>query len=197
VHPVTVPSIIHLVGYPGAGKYTVAKELALAAERSGSRLVVVDNHLTSNVIFAVIPVDGIGPLPTTVWDHVGEVRDALLRAIEELSPPDWSFVFTNVLNEGVPEDGEVIERMRKLAATRQSRYVPVRLTCETDELIRRVPSPERRERLKWVDPDGVRAFVESNELLVIDDPAALDLDVTSLPAADTAARILDHVRALD
>jgi Mrp family chromosome partitioning ATPase len=80
--------IVHLVGFPGAGKYTVAQAIARQAERDGRRFVVIDNHLTSNVIFSVMDVDGVRPLPPEVWDRVGEVRAALCGAIEEFSPPD-------------------------------------------------------------------------------------------------------------
>lgn len=189
--------ILHLVGHPGVGKYTVAKELADLAAADGWRVVVVDNHLTSNVIFSVLPVDGITPLPETVWDRVQEVRDAVLRTIEELSPREWSFVFTNVLSDGVPADERVVERLIELAARRNSRYVPVRLACRPDELLTRITRPDRRARQKWADPVGVRSFIESSPVLAITHPAVLDLDVTSLPPADAAARILEHLEHLE
>jgi hypothetical protein len=192
----TTPAIVHVVGYPGVGKYTVARALADLASVDGSRIVLVDNHLTSNVIFSVLPVDGVAPLPATVWDRVQEVRDAVLRTIEELSPPEWSFVFTNVLTEGVPGDERVVDRLIELASRRRSRYVPVRLSCRTDELLARVTRPDRRARQKWVDPVGVRAFTETSAVLDIDHPARLDIDVTSLPAREAAARILEHLGSL-
>lgn len=113
------------------------------AEERGRRLVAVDNHHTSSVIFSVLPVDGVTTLPDTVWDRVDEVRAALMRTIKELSPADWSFVFTNVMTEGVRADHETLERVRQLAESRNSHYVPVRLTCQIDELLRRVARPHR------------------------------------------------------
>ncbi len=56
-------AIVHPSGYPGAGKYTVAKQLARVAERAGQRVDVIDNHHTSNVIFAVLDVDVTTLLP--------------------------------------------------------------------------------------------------------------------------------------
>jgi hypothetical protein len=190
------PVILHLIGHPGVGKYTIAKELAVLAAADGWQLVVVDNHLTSNVIFSVLPVDGIAPLPERVWDRVQEVRDAVLRTIEELSPREWSFVFTNVLTDGVPADERVVERLIELAARRDSWYVPVRLTCQTDELLTRIARPDRRARQKWVDPIGARSFIETSPVLASTHPALLALDVTSLPATEAAARILEHVETL-
>lgn len=188
--------LVHLVGFPAVGKYTIATELARLAETRGRRLVVVDNHLTSNVIFSVLPVDGVRPLPETVWDRVDEVRHALLRTIEDLSPDDWSFVFTNVLSEGVPADERVVERLRRLAGARDAQYVPVRLSCRTEELLQRVVRPDRSARMKWVDPDGVRAFVERSELIEITDAALLDLDVTSTSADDAALAVIEHIEGL-
>ena len=51
-------TIIHLIGPPGVGKYTIASQIA---GRMGARLV--DNHAIANVIFNVIAPDGVTPLP--------------------------------------------------------------------------------------------------------------------------------------
>jgi len=88
------PAIVHLIGFPAAGKFTVAKALARQAT---DHLVVIDNHFTANVIFGVMEIDGVKPVPDEVWDRVEEVREAVFTTIETLSPPDWSFVFTNVM----------------------------------------------------------------------------------------------------
>ncbi|HKY16308.1 MAG TPA: hypothetical protein VJM33_15380 [Microthrixaceae bacterium] len=135
----------------------------------------------------------MSPLPATVWDRVHEVRAALLRTIEELSPSGWSFVFTNVLSKGVAADREIVERVRLLAESRNSQYAPVRLACRTEELLRRVDRPERSARHKWVDPDGVRAFVENSEVIDITHPHLLDIDVSQMAAHDAATLILDHI----
>jgi hypothetical protein len=190
------PVIIHLIGYPGAGKYTIARALAQRAEHDGRHVVVVDNHHTANVIFAVLDVDGVREIPRAVWDRVGEVREALYRSIEQLSPRDWSFVFTNVLTEAEPTDAAIVERIAALAASREIPYVPVRIRCATDEILRRVPAPDRRERLKWIDADAVRAFVDDHELLRMEGYEPFDLDVTTLDPAGAAVRILEHIAAL-
>jgi hypothetical protein len=188
------PAIVHLIGFPGAGKFTIATAMARRNGRDASRrLVVVDNHLTSTPIFSVLDVDGVRELPAGVWDHVDGIRDVLYRTIETLSPSGWSFVMTNVLVAGEPDGPRVVQRLTDLAAARGSVYVPVRLLCGRDELLRRVQRPDRQERQKWVDADAVDAFVAGREVYVPDHGPRLDLDVTSLAAAEAADTILHHV----
>ena len=191
------PSIVHLIGFPAAGKLTIARALASLAERRGRRFVVVDNHLTANVILAVLDVDGVRELPAGVWDRVDEIRAVLLRAIEELSPPSWSFVFTNVLTEHNPADRLVIERVARLSTERSSHYVPVRVHCEIEALLRRVDNDDRRQRMKSIDPVGVRALIDSTQLVDVAAHNPIELDTTYLGPDDAAARILDHIDALD
>ena len=191
------PSIIHLIGFPASGKLTVARAIAELGATRGRRIVVVDNHLTGNVIFAVIEADGIRPLPESVWDHVDELRETLYRAIAELSPPDWSFVFTNVITERDRNGRAVIDRLARLAVERSSHYVPVHLRCETEVLLQRVANPDRRERRKSIDPVSVRALIESTRLVGTAPHPSLEVDTTDLAPEDAAARILDHVDALD
>src|SRR3954468_10185542 len=110
------PAIVHLVGFPGAGKYTVAKALVRAGADSGQHYVLIDNHYTTNVIFGVMEVDGIRPVPPTVWARVDGAREAVFKAIVEFSPPEWSFVFTNVLTMEEPLDPPAARRLIALAA---------------------------------------------------------------------------------
>jgi hypothetical protein len=149
---------------------------------------------TSNVVFSVLDVDGVRDLPPNVWDHVGQVREVVYRAIEELSPREWSFVFTNVLIEANPADEYVVERLKAVAVHRDANYVPVVVTCDVDEILRRVTGADRRARLKWVNSKAVEHFVTSRALLPVDSHAPFTLDVTNLSPDQAAQRILDHLR---
>jgi hypothetical protein len=187
------PAVVQLIGHAGAGKYTVAKELAARRPGPDDRWVVVDNHYVNNPIFGVLDLDGVKPLDPSVWGHVAKVRAAVLDTIRTLSPPSWSFVFTNVLIAGQKGDEAAPVELAKLAEARGASFVPVVLRCEVDELVRRVVSPGRATRLKWRDPDGVRAVATSTSLVVPDHANLLELDVTAMDPSDTADRILEHV----
>lgn len=180
--------IVHLLGFPGTGKYAVAQALSGHAIGAGDTFVVVDNHLTSLPVLEVVGADGVAPLDAGVWDFVGEIREVVYRAIEELAPAERSFVFTNVLVESDPRSEAVVDRLKRLAQTRSSRYVAVMLACDETELRRRVVGPDRSVRRKWVDPDAVAEFARQ-EALVRPSGEVVDIDVTALSPAEVAVEI--------
>src|SRR6202030_2215671 len=88
------PALFLLIGFAGTGKLTVARVLRDRLAAHGAQVRLVDNHYINNPILHLIDVDGEKPLPAGTWDRVGEVRDAVFRTIEMLSPKSWSFIFT-------------------------------------------------------------------------------------------------------
>lgn len=62
-----------LLGFPGVGKLTIARELGTAL--SGQ---VIDNHWINNPILALLADDGRRTLPDAVWEQTAKVRQAVL-----------------------------------------------------------------------------------------------------------------------
>lgn len=182
------PAIVHLIGFPAAGKYTVAKALV---DSLGRGCVLMDNHATGNLVLSILDLAGVDPIPDPVWDRVGEVREVVYRTIEDMSPPSWSFVFTNVLVADDPGDEEVVARLAALAAASGRLYVPIRLHCEPGVLLQRVPDPDRAARHKWADPDGVHAFISTHALVELPGHDPVDLDTTVPSPSETAQAIID------
>ena len=191
------PSLVYLIGFPAAGKYTIARELADVMAERDVRMVVVDNHHINNVVFAVIDTDGKKSLPPEVWKHIGEVRAAVLAAIRDVAPPEWSYVFTNVLIAGVPGDERAPGELAALAEARGSAFVPVVLRCDTGQLEHRIVTPERKHRMKWVDPVGLRGLVERSKLVDVSAyDNALELDVTTMSPRHAALAIAEHIEGV-
>jgi hypothetical protein len=188
-------SIFLLIGFPGTGKYTVANALQRRLIETGRQTRLVDNHYVNNPIFGLLDVDGIKRLPEGTWDRVGEVRNAIVATVESLSPREWSFIFTNHLIER-PAEREWVERLQTLALAREALFVPVRLLCEPGELRRRIASPERKARMKMIDPEEIERMVAAEVVLDPHLADTLTLDVTTMPPTEAADRIVTHLKSL-
>jgi hypothetical protein len=186
------PALYLLIGFSGTGKLTVAKALRSLLMEQGMTVRLVDNHYVNNPIFGLVENDGVRSLPDGTWDRVGEVRDAIVRTVETLSPHDWSFIFTNDLTDS-PEERAWVDRLVAVAHTRGARFVAVRLLCEVEELCRRIASPERRVLMKSTDPDWIRARAATQQVLDPGLPSTLTLDITSMSPDEAAGRIFSHV----
>jgi hypothetical protein len=131
--------------------------------------------------------------PPAVWDRVGEVRDVLLRTIEDHSPPEWSFVFTNVLTDDKPSERRVVDELVGLARRTRRTYLPVVLHCDVETLIERVANSDRRDRSKWTDPTGVGEFVRTHGLVDVTDLAPLKIDTSTLKPDQVVDLILHRL----
>jgi hypothetical protein len=181
-------TMIYLIGFAGVGKYTIAKAI-----RDLEVCKIVDNHYVLNPIFNLTAQDGITPLPAQVWDAAMQIRLAVLATIERVSPRDWNFVFTNELTED--SDGSnlmLYSQILKVAEARGAHFVPVRLWCNLEEHLSRVVRPERRERMKDVDPNEARDKHANHKLFMPDHANTLTLNITGLTPEIAAQTILDH-----
>jgi len=88
ISPVSRPAAIYqLLGYPGTGKYTVARALMRQLEHVRVEARLIDNQFIANTTFELVPVDGVAPLPPDVWERVRGVRNEILRRVEAPQPP--------------------------------------------------------------------------------------------------------------
>jgi hypothetical protein len=152
---------------------------------------LVDNHYWNDVIFPLAGADGTTPIPPMARDRVNQVRTAVLDTIANLSPPDWSFVFThgNTRDPEHPYDRMIANQILWTAERRQAEVLVVRLACREAELTKRLAGPDRALKAKVRDPALATAYAK----MIPFDPGhanRLDLDTTDLTPEETAARIL-------
>jgi len=178
------PSVIYLLGAPAVGKYTVAKAIA---ERNGA--VVVDNQLINQPIFSLLSEFPDPEATKRMWEEIEIIRGAVLRMIEHVVPRSTSYVLTNAL-ENAPEDHDLYEQIKGIATRRGSVFLPVILTCEIEEELRRVSDPSRTQRLKIDDPVRARAYIEATTFYFRRDGDPLTIDTTSNDPGVTAELIL-------
>jgi hypothetical protein len=187
-------TFFYLLGFPGTGKLTIAKEILKqeqqAAIAQGEEPVIrlVDNHLINNPIFNIVKLDG-SKLPEKVWENTGKIWDVVFETMTELSPADMSFIQTNALANEDPTDVRLFNKVAKVAAARKAHFVPVRLLCAQDELEKRITSPERKAKLKDTNPNTIKEQYNSFSVITPQGMDYLDLDVTSLSPQDSAQKI--------
>jgi Fe-S-cluster formation regulator IscX/YfhJ len=179
-------NIIHLIGFPGVGKLTIAKEIA----RLG-HYVLIDNHKINNPVFSLIGADGKTPLPKATWTHIQNIWNVIYDVMETLSPPRLDFVMTNALIEA-EDDHAHCNRLKSIAAKRGGIYVPVLLSCDLEEHQRRVVQPDRAANYKDINPDTPVISRERGSIKLENDPHCIMLDVTRLSPDRSASIILEQ-----
>lgn len=172
--------IIYLFGHPGTGKYTISQELMK------HDFIVCDNQLINNPIFALLNYDGFSKIPEFGWDAIGRIRTVVFDFIT--MEQNHNYVLTNCLyeNEG---DRDCYIQVETMALKRNSIFIPVKLLISEEEHLRRITVPSRRARWKSIDPQDV---YQREQLIHIDHPHLLELDVSALSAAQAAENILEY-----
>jgi len=111
--------IIHLNGWPGVGKRTVA---AVLAARLGARLI--DNHLLHDVAIRCAGVDD-----PARWPLYETVRAAAYQVLAD-RPRAETIVMTNALCAGAVREREAWRQVVALAEARAAPLVPVVLEAD-------------------------------------------------------------------
>lgn len=184
------PAIVLILGYPGTGKFTVAKELVLALSSKGTPVRLIDNHAAANILFDLIAeADGQSVLPPGVLDNVREMNGIIARTIDELSPPDWSFVLTHHLRDN-ERDNAYVHQLQTIAERRGSVFLPVNLTCDRQVLAERVSQAERRSRNKLIDPSIALSIIDGGMLTP---NGSITIDITCRDPADAVSIIRNEL----
>ena len=170
--------LVFIYGPPGAGKLTVARELA---RLTGYRLF--DNHVS---IACATAVFDFGTRP------FGRVVDTIrMTVFEEAARAGVPVVFTFVYAH--PEDAPFVERVCGLVEGHGGRVLFVRLDCSREEHARRLPSPERAPAGKITSLELLRELESRHDLhSPVPGRASLDVDNTGLAPEEVAGLIVRH-----
>ena len=121
--------LIFLHGPPASGKLTIAKEV-----EAQIGYTIFHNHLTIDV---ARPFFDFGT--EEFWDLVREVRLTCLKVAEEHSTKN--IIYTSCYSH--PDDWGFFEQVERIFSQAGGEVIPVYLSCELDELERRVSDPSR------------------------------------------------------
>jgi shikimate kinase len=185
-------TFIYLIGLPGVGKLTIARELAKA---TGGRLL--DNHKINNLVLELFLEDDWKTIPEDCWTHTGKIRKILMDVILNSPSRKISYILTNVLLEGEVEDRSIFEDWKTLILKRGGLLIPVVLTCDPEVHMKRLASPERAKNYKMTDPELLRKRLSAGEKPYRpEDKNILELDVTNISPEESCKIIIEHIKNL-
>ncbi|MGF6172558.1 AAA family ATPase [Ensifer sp. 4252] len=169
--------IVHINGWPGTGKLTIARHLA---EPLGARLA--DNHTLIN------PAEALFARGTPLyWLLRATVRTAVLDHVRR-AEASQSFLFTDALSND-EFDSRAFDDYAALAADRRARLVAVVLDCSVEENLKRLTRAGRSRAYKLTDPQVLIDLRSRHVLLKGKCDQLIELDVSSLGADEAASEI--------
>jgi broad-specificity NMP kinase len=176
--------VVHINGYPGAGKLTLGRRLA---EAIGGKLV--DNHSVYNLALALTEMKS-----PAYFETLRAVRAIAFQRVLEL-PQAVPVVVTNAHMTDSDWGNENWDAWAELAGLRGSRLLVVVLDCQAEELDRRIASPDRAARRKLTDPAQFTGARKGRVLIDRGGDATLRFDTTRLSPEETYSRVLAFVAA--
>lgn len=178
--------IVHLNGFPGVGKMTIAK---VVAQQLGAQLL--DDFTLTKLVYTA--VDRSSPLYAPFLRDLTNVVYAYLGQAN----PDDTVVLTNAFATTYPEDKAGFDRVVALSETRGDEFVPVMIICSPEEALRRAELSNRHDKQKLTDPATLGNLLNKAALVHLPDhPNALTLDVTDLVAEQAADAIVAHIKKI-
>lgn len=176
--------IVHINGWPGSGKLTIAREMA---KQLGAR--VLDNHTIINPAEALF--DRRDPLNRSlrkalravIFEHAGRMK------------PGTSLILTDALSDD-PFDSAVFDDYRALAAARGATLIAVVLDCSPERNRERLTAPGRAERHKLTSEAVLASLRAACQLLKAEGLPLIELDVSELSAEQAAAILAERCRAV-
>ena len=181
-----MPAVYQLFAYPGTGKLTISREVKRQLAERGEPAALLDNHATHNLIWQMIPEERKFDEP--VLAKVFELRRIVVEAAAELASPAHSLLFTNFLPPS--REPTIVDPHRELAVKLGKPLVAVVLTCDQEEVLRRVGNPDRVTNLKLTSVERARQVMAAGQTLPTHWPELTELDITGLSVEESAARII-------
>lgn len=178
--------LIHINGFPGTGKLTIARILQQLLGPQGR---LVHNHLLINPADAVLHRTEPG-----YQDLRRAIRAAVFTSLADApSTHDHVYLFTDFQSSD-PVGSATCAEFLDAARARGSDLVSVLIDCDEAVNVERLGTKERELHRKIVDPNLLRHFRRGVTIHRFADlQTTLELDVSTLTAEQAAQKIFDHV----
>jgi deoxyadenosine/deoxycytidine kinase len=170
--------LLFIYGPPAVGKLTVANEVA-----NSTGFKVFHNHLS---IDAVLPVFDFGTKP-----FARLVELIRIETVAEAARENVDLIFTFCYAKGLDE--ELVAKVERAAKENGAEVLYVLLTCDPEELKRRIVLENRKDFKKANTVEMMEMFLETYDLSspvpLVD---TLTIDNTNISAEHAARQIIEH-----
>lgn len=177
--------IIQFNGFPGVGKFTVARLVTDALDAK-----LLDNHLLVNLTYVAS-------------SHGDETYRRFLTDLQTLvygyiegAPKENIYVLTNALVNEVEEDVMRYSMVEKLSSARGDMFVPILLYCDRLKHLERARSDDRKKHHKLSDSEVLAGYLKNYTMIHTESPYSLEIDTSDIGPAQVAAIVIQHVKAL-
>ena len=181
--------IVFLMGFSGVGKSSIAQEII-----KHPHFKLVTNRVINNPVTGLLDLPALKQrVPEAAWQQINKIRDAVFTAIKDISPQYFSFVMTHDMVDGETYPQILFDQTLQLANARQAYFLPVRLKCNEEQLIKRVSSDARKEANVITDTDRAVDMARNKKVFYSNHPNELTLDVSDQSPEQVARLILDVI----
>ncbi len=171
--------LIVLYGIPGVGKKTVALELEKV---TGFKLM--DNHTVIDLVRRLIPQK----FPVSV-EIARQIRLLLIKGLLAIDCPGLIITFAG----GSSGAADYLKELVKMIEDACGQVYFVELSCELNEVRRRIEEPSRKGHFKVVLQQELDEFLLKDYFKGLPDYESLRVDTTYIPPEESAAKIASHL----
>ncbi len=186
--------IILLSGIAGTGKKTIGQ----AITEINPMFKLVHHHDYLDPILKLLNKNPKNINPDSIWwdlddngwESLKKARRVAFDTIAYACSADDSFVITYELLKNDIYHQAIFDEIKKLADIRNATFIPVRLICELEELLKRLCSHERKKYYKTQDVQLIKQRYSNTEVFQSRLKNELTIDVSSLSPEESAHKII-------
>ncbi|CAI7624617.1 unnamed protein product [Penicillium glandicola] len=176
--------IVHLNGFPGVGKLTIARYLI----KQPPSAKLVHNHLLIN------PADAVLHRTQPGYQSLRRrIRSSIFSALtDEPATFDTTYIFTDFQSDDELGSAVCAEYLAT-AEARRAALVPILLFCDEETNMQRLVSSDRELHAKLTDVELVTKFRRGDVYRFAGHSNYLELDVSNFTPEEAAKRICEHL----
>ncbi|MDP3560973.1 MAG: hypothetical protein Q8R83_02195 [Legionellaceae bacterium] len=186
--------IILLMGIAGTGKKTIGDAII----RQDKAFKLAHHHDWVDPVLKLFDDDCHNDDTASVWYSLDEkgwnalnaARKVIFDTIANVCAPESSFVITYEMLANNIYHQALFNEVVELTHIRQARFIPVRLICDLDELLKRVTGDSRKKYYKTHDTTLIRERFTNDQVFSSHLASEYTLNVTNLTPEEAASHIL-------